>query len=31
LRAEIERTMALLGCNAVKKLDRQYVHCRNPR
>ena len=31
LRAEIERTMALLGCNAVGKLDRHYVHCRNPR
>ena len=31
LRAEIERTMSLLGCNAVKKLDRHYVQSRNPR
>jgi len=31
LRAEIERTMALLGCDAVEKLDRHYVQHRNSR
>ena len=31
LRAEVERTMALLGCNAVIKLDRHYVQRRNAR
>ena len=28
LRAEYDRTMALIGCNALKKLDRSYVHHR---
>lgn len=28
LRAEFDRTMALVGCNAVKKLDRRFVHQR---
>ena len=28
LRAEFDRTLALVGCNAVKKLDRSYVHHR---
>ena len=28
LRAEFERTLALIGCNTVKKLDRSYVHHR---
>ena len=31
LRAEVERTMALLGCNSINKLDRHYVQCRKPR
>ncbi len=31
LRAEVERTMALLGCNSVNKLGRQYVQSRKPR
>ncbi len=31
LRAEVERTMALLGCNSVNKLGRQYVQSRRPR
>ena len=30
LRAEVERTMALLGCNSINKLDRHYVQCRKP-
>ncbi len=29
LRAEFERTMALLGCNSVSKLGRGYVHKRH--
>ena len=28
LRAEVERTMALIGCNTVNKLGRHYVQCR---
>ena len=28
LRAEFDRTLALVGCNAVKKLDRRFVHHR---
>ena len=28
LRAEFDRTMALIGCNAVEKLDRDFVHHR---
>ena len=31
LRAEVERTMALLGCNSINNLDRHYVQCRKPR
>jgi len=31
LRAEVERTMALLGCNSINKLDRHYVQCRKLR
>ncbi len=31
LRAEVERTMALLGCNSISKLGRHYVQCRTPR
>lgn len=31
LRAEVERTMALLGCNSINKLGRHYVQCRKPR
>ena len=31
LRAEVERTMALLGCNSVRKLDKSFVQLRNFR
>lgn len=31
LRAEVERTMALVGCRSVEKLDRQYVQHRKTR
>ncbi len=31
LRAEVERTMALIGCNSVNKLGRHYVQCRKLR
>ena len=29
LREEFERTMALVGCNAVEKLDRSYLNVRD--
>jgi L-lactate dehydrogenase (cytochrome) len=31
LRAEVERTMALLGCDSLAKVSRQYVHRRQLR
>ena len=31
LRAEVERTMALLGCNSINKLGRHCVQSRKPR
>ena len=31
LRTEVERTMALLGCNSTNKLGRHYVQCRKLR